>query len=159
MKHSILLTNNAIEAGVYTLIWSTTEVNVAIICTSLLVLKPLLIRWFPCLMADPVISAREQAKQVSDALRGLSGSTLDEEKGRWWKSKLSNIGSTGGRKKNSVEKEGGEAYESFRRQSAFARELGEILMQDVPAVEQPYAGNYLRQFRELQIDERFGWYR
>jgi hypothetical protein len=52
-----------IEAGTHVLIWSTTEVNVALICASLFVMKPLFMRFFPKLVIDSrPQSAVEDAK-------------------------------------------------------------------------------------------------
>ncbi|KAF2871164.1 hypothetical protein BDV95DRAFT_544992 [Massariosphaeria phaeospora] len=44
---------NVAKSGTYATVWSTTEINVAIICNSLLFMKPLLLRWFPRLLSEP----------------------------------------------------------------------------------------------------------
>lgn len=47
-QNSSLITHRQyIESGTYAAIWSTVEVNVAIMCSSLLVMKPLLVRIIP----------------------------------------------------------------------------------------------------------------
>tara|TARA_R110002003_G_scaffold219_3_gene16474 strand:- start:10315 stop:10704 length:390 start_codon:yes stop_codon:yes gene_type:complete len=71
-----------IESGTFTLIWSTVEINAAIICASLLVMKPLFARFVPALVSEQAVSAREDAR----LWRGLTGLHLlketlaDEEK-------------------------------------------------------------------------------
>jgi hypothetical protein len=59
--------------------WSTIELNVAIICASLLVMKPLFARLAPSLLSEQPVSAREDAR-VWRALTGLS-QLVDTERG------------------------------------------------------------------------------
>ncbi|KAH7067946.1 hypothetical protein FB567DRAFT_634614 [Paraphoma chrysanthemicola] len=71
------------KSGTFTLIWSTVEINVAIICASLLVMKPLFARFIPALVSEQPLSAREDAR-IWRGLTGLhlleGGSLVDEEK-------------------------------------------------------------------------------
>jgi hypothetical protein len=71
-----LLTDSS-GSGTFALIWSTIELNVAIICASLLVMKPLFGRFIPAIVSDQPISAREDAR-LSRGLTGL-GFLLDTE--------------------------------------------------------------------------------
>lgn len=52
-----MLLTSVTGAGTHALIWSTAEINVAVICASLLVMKPLLSRFFPSLMGSGRSSA------------------------------------------------------------------------------------------------------
>jgi hypothetical protein len=58
-----------LESGTFTLIWSTIELNVAIICASLLVMKPLFARFIPAIVSEQPVSAREDARLY----RGMTG--------------------------------------------------------------------------------------
>lgn len=75
---------NSAESGTYALLWSTIEVNVAIICASLLVMKPLIARFVPDLVSEQTASAREDARlwRVTTGIGLLDGSVADEEKAR-----------------------------------------------------------------------------
>lgn len=53
--------NQSLEPGTHAILWSTIEVNVAIICASLLVMKPLFVRLWPRMMIEPP-SARDDSK-------------------------------------------------------------------------------------------------
>jgi hypothetical protein len=68
-----------LESGTFTLIWSTIEINVAIICASLLVMKPLFARFIPAIVSEQPVSAREDAR----LFRGMTGVRwlLDTEAG------------------------------------------------------------------------------
>ncbi|KAF2826620.1 hypothetical protein CC86DRAFT_292356 [Ophiobolus disseminans] len=63
------------KSGTFALIWSTLELNVAIICASLLVMKPLFARFIPAMVSEQPVSAAEDAR-VWRAMTGLS--LLDE---------------------------------------------------------------------------------
>jgi hypothetical protein len=63
------------ESGTYAVVWSTIEVNVAIICASLLVMKPLFARFMPAIVSEQPVSAREDKR----SWRGLTGLTLLNE--------------------------------------------------------------------------------
>ncbi|KAF2024122.1 hypothetical protein EK21DRAFT_118088 [Setomelanomma holmii] len=63
------------KSGQFALIWSTVELNVSIICASLLVMKPLFARFLPAIMTDQPMSAREDAR----LWRGVTGLNLLEE--------------------------------------------------------------------------------
>jgi hypothetical protein len=85
--HSLHMTNIQyllilliIESGTFALMWSTIELNVAIICASLLVMKPLFARLTPCLVPEQPVSAREDAR-IWRALTGLS-QLVDTERGQ-----------------------------------------------------------------------------
>jgi hypothetical protein len=60
-----------VESGTFALIWSTLELNVAIICASLLVMKPLFARYIPAMVSDQPVSAREDAR-LWRAITGLA---------------------------------------------------------------------------------------
>ncbi|KAF9691194.1 hypothetical protein EKO04_010901 [Ascochyta lentis] len=69
-------------SGTYAVVWSTIEVNVAIICASVLVMKPLFAKWVPAMVSEQPMSASED-KQVFRRLTGLAllnGASMDEEK-------------------------------------------------------------------------------
>lgn len=68
--------NNFSESGAYAAIWSTAEINVAIICSSLLVMKPMLTRIMPSLGMVKPPTAREEDSGIR---RMLSIVTLQEE--------------------------------------------------------------------------------
>ncbi|KAH5337866.1 hypothetical protein HBI12_014760 [Parastagonospora nodorum] len=59
------------KSGTFALIWSTLELNVAIICASLLVMKPLFARYVPAMVSDQPVSAREDAR-LWRAMTGLA---------------------------------------------------------------------------------------
>lgn len=63
-------------------IFSTLEINVAIICASLLIVKPLLIRLLPALLGEEPFSAREERRMLRAAtgMHHLSVAVVDEEK-------------------------------------------------------------------------------
>jgi hypothetical protein len=66
---------SSLESGTYAVVWSTIEVNVAIICASLLVMKPLFARFMPAIVSEQPVSAREDKR----SWRGLTGLTLLNE--------------------------------------------------------------------------------
>jgi hypothetical protein len=73
------------EAGTYTIILSAIEVNVAIVCASLLVMKPLFARFLPALVSEQAMSAAEDGRTCRSltGLHLLSGGTgNDVEKAR-----------------------------------------------------------------------------
>ena len=57
-----------LESGTYALVWGAVEVNVAIICASLLVMKPLWMKWIPGL-------ASQTSRSNSDSRRGSKQET------------------------------------------------------------------------------------
>ncbi|KAH5989171.1 hypothetical protein HBI84_187620 [Parastagonospora nodorum] len=59
------------KSGTFALMWSTLELNVAIICASLLVMKPLFARYVPAMVSDQPVSAREDAR-LWRAMTGLA---------------------------------------------------------------------------------------
>ncbi|KAI4627771.1 hypothetical protein J4E85_000075 [Alternaria conjuncta] len=65
------------KAGTYAIIFSTIEVNVAIICGSLLVMKPLIARFLPGLMSEQPMTAAEDERtcRTLTGLHLLSGGT------------------------------------------------------------------------------------
>ena len=50
------LTDRQLESGIQAVTWSAIEVNIGIICASLIALKPLLVHFCPCLLDDTDIS-------------------------------------------------------------------------------------------------------
>ena len=52
--------------------WSIIELNVAIICASLITLRPLILRWFPALLGS--INADEQPSRLSTLMQRTVGS-------------------------------------------------------------------------------------
>jgi hypothetical protein len=84
-------------SGTFALIWSTIELNVAIICASVLVMKPLFARFIPAVVSEQPISAREDAR----LFRGLTGVgfLLDTEAGE--------AGETGETEEKQEEHDGG----------------------------------------------------
>ncbi|PVI04294.1 hypothetical protein DM02DRAFT_518948 [Periconia macrospinosa] len=64
LVHDATAKRNVTKAGTHALIWSSSEINVAIICASLLVMKPLLSRWFPILA-----KSRQSTTAVDDSRR------------------------------------------------------------------------------------------
>lgn len=69
-------------SGTFALIFSTIEINVAIISASLLVMKPLLARFIPAVVSGEPMSASED-RRIWRALTGLSileQTPEDEEK-------------------------------------------------------------------------------
>ncbi|CAO2647067.1 Nn.00g079890.m01.CDS01 [Neocucurbitaria sp. VM-36] len=58
------------KSGTYALIFSTIEVNVSIICASLLVMKPLFARFLPAVVFEQPMSARED-RQLWRGMTGL----------------------------------------------------------------------------------------
>jgi hypothetical protein len=91
-------------SGTFALIWSTIELNIAIMCASLLVMKPLFARFIPAIVSEQPISAREDAR----LFRGLTGVgfLLDTEAGE--------AGETGEAEEKQEEQDDG------RRDTAFA---------------------------------------
>ncbi|OAL43367.1 hypothetical protein IQ07DRAFT_650204 [Pyrenochaeta sp. DS3sAY3a] len=82
LVHDAAHHNQVTRSGTFALIFSTIEINVAIICASLLVMKPLLTRFIPALVAEEPMSASED-RRIWRALTGLSlleQITEDEEK-------------------------------------------------------------------------------
>ncbi|KAF2629216.1 hypothetical protein BU25DRAFT_389218 [Macroventuria anomochaeta] len=70
------------KSGTYAVVWSTTELNVGIICASLLVMKPLFAKWIPAIVSEQPVSASED-RRVLRQLTGLvllDGGLVDEEK-------------------------------------------------------------------------------
>ncbi|KAI4635274.1 uncharacterized protein J4E87_000224 [Alternaria ethzedia] len=66
-----------LEAGTYAIIFSTIEVNVAIICGSLLVMKPLIARFLPGIMSEQPMTAADDERtcRTLTGLHLLSGGT------------------------------------------------------------------------------------
>ncbi|KAF1942306.1 hypothetical protein EJ02DRAFT_345713 [Clathrospora elynae] len=75
--------NQVTKSGTYALIFSSIEVNIAIMCASLLVMKPLFARFMPSIVSEQPMSASED-RRICRALTGLhllnSGTGIDEEK-------------------------------------------------------------------------------
>lgn len=68
---------NSTESGTYALILSAIEVNVALSCASLLVLKPLLVRYLPVIVSEKPVTAREDIRRFS-AHTDLFSAALDD---------------------------------------------------------------------------------
>jgi hypothetical protein len=66
--------------GTYAIIFSSIEINVAIICASLLVMKPLFARFLPCVVSEEAMSAAEDGRtcRALTGLHLLSGDTVDD---------------------------------------------------------------------------------
>lgn len=66
----------------YAVVWSTIEVNVAITCALLLVMKPLFARWIPAMVSEQPVSASEDHRMLRrmTGLAVLTGSLADKEK-------------------------------------------------------------------------------
>ncbi|ORY19184.1 hypothetical protein BCR34DRAFT_552696 [Clohesyomyces aquaticus] len=66
---------NVTKSGTAAVIWSSVEINVAIICASLLAMKPLFVRLFPRLMVATPTSYGETRQLRADSMgwRGLLG--------------------------------------------------------------------------------------
>lgn len=62
-------------SGSYAAIWSTVEINVAIICSSLIVMKPLLVRVVPSIGTEAAVSAHQEDSAIR---RVMSIATLEE---------------------------------------------------------------------------------
>lgn len=64
-------------------IFSILEVNVAIVCASLLVMKPLMVRLFPRVLGEQPCSAREEKRMLRAAtgVHHLGDETSDAEQG------------------------------------------------------------------------------
>ncbi|KAF2113783.1 hypothetical protein BDV96DRAFT_523333 [Lophiotrema nucula] len=75
LVHDAAESGNVTKSGTYALIWSTVEVNVAIICASLLVMKPLFVRMFPRL-APTQASSRGDTRDIKAASRWPSNTLL-----------------------------------------------------------------------------------
>lgn len=68
------------ESGTYALILSTIEVNIALSCASMLVLKPLLARYMPAIVSEQPLSAREDLRRWSHlTILFRAGSDVEEE--------------------------------------------------------------------------------
>ncbi|PSN74313.1 hypothetical protein BS50DRAFT_627651 [Corynespora cassiicola Philippines] len=80
------------KAGTYAVVWSAIELNVAIICASLLVMKPVMVRFWPGLFVEPP-SARDQARAFR-AIASLTLLTYGEELGEERKEVLSRHGTS-----------------------------------------------------------------
>jgi hypothetical protein len=75
--HKYTLTGLA-EAGTYAIIFSAIEVNIAIICASLPVMKPLFVRFLPALVSEQPISVADNMRTCR-ALTGLHLLSEDTE--------------------------------------------------------------------------------
>ncbi|KAJ4986553.1 integral membrane protein [Stagonosporopsis vannaccii] len=84
MVHKAVHEGKLTLSGTYAVVWSTVELNVAIICASLLVMKPLFASWAPAMVSEQPVSASEDTR----TLRRLTGLALlhggfdDEEKAK-----------------------------------------------------------------------------
>jgi hypothetical protein len=47
-----IVTDKETESGIQAVTWSAIEVNIGIICASLIALKPLLVHFYPCLLEE-----------------------------------------------------------------------------------------------------------
>ncbi|KAI4942201.1 hypothetical protein J4E91_010175 [Alternaria rosae] len=76
-KENHFWSTSIIEAGTYAIIFSTIEVNVAIICGSLLVMEPLFARFLPDSISEQPVSAAEDGRtcRALTGLHLLSGGT------------------------------------------------------------------------------------
>ncbi|KAF2845134.1 hypothetical protein T440DRAFT_545507 [Plenodomus tracheiphilus IPT5] len=72
--------NQVTKSGTYALILSTIEVNVALSCASLLVMKPLLVRYLPVLISEKPVTARQDLRRFSDFTEVFSAGLDDLEK-------------------------------------------------------------------------------
>jgi hypothetical protein len=79
------MTNSCqIESGTHALIWSTVEVNTAIICASLLVMKPLFLRFFPGLISDShSTTTREESNALCRVLTEVELCGPDRDLSKW----------------------------------------------------------------------------
>ncbi|KAH6638805.1 hypothetical protein C7974DRAFT_304363 [Boeremia exigua] len=70
------------ESGTYAVVLSAIELNVAIVCASLLVMKPLFAKWIPAMVSEQPVSASEDTRILRrlTGLALLSGGLIDEEK-------------------------------------------------------------------------------
>jgi hypothetical protein len=68
------------ESGTYAIIFSSIEINVAIICASLLVMKPLFAHFIPALVSEKPVSAAENGRtcRALTGLHLLSAGTVDD---------------------------------------------------------------------------------
>ncbi|UPX19974.1 uncharacterized protein EKO05_0010222 [Ascochyta rabiei] len=75
---------NMTASGTHAAVWSTIEVNVAIICASALVMKPLFTKWLPAIVSEQPMSASEDRRQFMrlTGLAMLNGGSVDEMKAR-----------------------------------------------------------------------------
>ncbi|KAL6704524.1 hypothetical protein ACN47E_008153 [Coniothyrium glycines] len=82
LVHDAAHRNNVTKAGTLAAIFSMVEVNVAIICASLLVMKPLFVRMFPSIVGEQPYSAREEKRMLRAAtgVQLFSAGAGDEEK-------------------------------------------------------------------------------
>ena len=73
-------THTFTESGTYAIIFSSLEINVAIICASLLVMKPLFARFLPALVSEQPVSAADDGRtcRALTGLHLLSGGTVDD---------------------------------------------------------------------------------
>ncbi|KAF1925035.1 uncharacterized protein M421DRAFT_267456 [Didymella exigua CBS 183.55] len=53
-----------IQSGTYAVVWSTIELNVAIACASLVVMRPLLTRWMPPSVSKQRVSASDDRRDL-----------------------------------------------------------------------------------------------
>ncbi|KAF1847846.1 uncharacterized protein K460DRAFT_278077 [Cucurbitaria berberidis CBS 394.84] len=69
------------KSGTYAIVFSTIELNISIICASLLVMKPLFVRFLPSIVSEQHDSAREDRRlwRGMTGLDLLDGLALDEE--------------------------------------------------------------------------------
>jgi len=72
----------ATKSGTYAVVLSSVELNVAIICASLAVLKPLYAKWIPALVSEQPPSASEDTQMLRRLTRValLNGDLLEEDK-------------------------------------------------------------------------------
>jgi len=80
-QHTVTLYGHAdqlSESGTYALILSTIEVNIALSCVSMLVMKPLLARYVPAIVSEQPLTAREDLRRWSH-LTVMVHAALDEE--------------------------------------------------------------------------------
>lgn len=75
--HQFVHRRQVTKSGTYALILSAIEVNVALSCASLLVLKPLLVRYLPVIVSEKPVTAREDIRRFS-AHTDLFSAALDD---------------------------------------------------------------------------------
>ncbi|KAH7413936.1 hypothetical protein DE146DRAFT_783683 [Phaeosphaeria sp. MPI-PUGE-AT-0046c] len=81
LTHHFAHRGQVTRSGTFALTWSTIEINVAIICASLLVMKPLFARFVPAMVSEQPRSAREDARLWGGlhSLRQFLEGDLDED--------------------------------------------------------------------------------
>ncbi|KAF2705774.1 hypothetical protein K504DRAFT_448229 [Pleomassaria siparia CBS 279.74] len=79
LVHNAAEEENVTKSGTYAVIWSTIEINIAIICASLLVMKPLFTKLFPKLTLEPPTTSLEDARDFRCLSLSITLSQIAEE--------------------------------------------------------------------------------